>query len=312
LTTDGAVTVRGDASFSGNVVRTSGALEFGGNVALAAGKTLTLTTTGTVTLGAGKSINSALSAGSAKVVLTPAASGAILTVDNSDAKTIALSAQGLTITSGNLTVAADAELDTGDQAVTVTGTLTAASGATVNGITFTGGTDIAALDEDEVAINDLTIAAAATLSIPAGKTLTVEETLTVNGTLEIVGAGDVVLTAAATKVVLNAGGKLDVKHEDGKFGEGTQADTKVTVAASSASETPTKALVAKTGTVWTVTTDDDGDGTNVSSNKIILGTLALDFDGTAAVNGDACDASGVAAAGTLVVGAGTVITFIGS
>jgi hypothetical protein len=116
-----------------------------------------------------------------------------------------------------------------------------------------------------------------------------------------------VLTAAATTVTLNAGSALDVLATTGKFGEATQTDTKVSVTGSNSG----KAKVEANSTVWTVT--DDSTGTDISSSdKIVLGTLTLDFNGTSAVTDDACAASDSAAAGKLVVGAGTTITFKGT
>jgi hypothetical protein len=131
------------------------------------------------------------------------------------------------------------------------------------------------------------------------------------GKIEITGEGDLELTMAATKVVLNAGSSLDVLAATGKFGEATQTDTKITVAAATDATTATKAKVDADSTTWTVTTDETG--TDISaSDKIVLGTLTLDFDGTNEVSVDACAVSGTAAAGELIVGADTVITFIGT
>jgi hypothetical protein len=246
------------------------------------------------------------------VVLTPV-TGAKLTATTATQK-ITLSEANLVITSGDLVV-------TGTGGLEASGSASFGAGAGAKAVGFTLpaiASGITALSGDAITVKTVSVAAA--LTIPVGKTLTVvadgvlteTNVLTVNGTLEIVGNGSVVLGAAAHSVVLNAGGKLDVKAATGKFGEASQTDTKVTVAASSASTTPTKALVVKAGTVWTVTTDNEG--TNISSEgKIRLGTLTLDFNGTSAVNADPCAASaGDAAVGSLVAGAGTVITFIGT
>jgi hypothetical protein len=127
------------------------------------------------------------------------------------------------------------------------------------------------------------------------------------GVITIAGGGELELTKALSKVVLLAGGAIDIKTATGKFGESDQTETQITVEG-----TEGNAKVVKEGTIWTVTDDDTGD--NISaSNKIILGTLTLDFNGTSAVNNDPCAASGGSAAGgKLIAGAGTTITFIGT
>jgi hypothetical protein len=140
------------------------------------------------------------------------------------------------------------------------------------------------------------------LSLAAG-----EITVGDGGVITIEGAGNLEFTVAASTVILSAGGAIDVKAATGKFGEASQTDTKITVTG-----TEGKAEVVKDGTTWTVT--DDGTGTDISTTgKIILGTLTLGFNGTSAVNNAAgADAALNAAAGKLIAGPDTTITFIGT
>jgi hypothetical protein len=182
--------------------------------------------------------------------------------------------------------------------------ITVAAFGSVNGTVFPGATSITAIGDGEFTIGSLTV--------PAGAVFTVACELTVTGTLAIEGDGSVGLALAADKVILPVGGALDVKHATGSFGEATQSDTKVTVVASG-NPTATPAAGTKNGTMWTVTTASSGDGTDFSSTPIILGTLKYATNNsTAAVDGTACaDADTAAAAGKLVAGTGTTITFAG-
>jgi hypothetical protein len=98
-----------------------------------------------------------------------------------------------------------------------------------------------------------------------------------------------------------------VKDATGKFGEATQSDTKVSV---SGSEGSGKALITNAGTVWTVTDDSTGTTSEVA---IILGTLKLALTGNVAISAKpGAAASTGAAAGKLIAGTGTTITFIGT
>ncbi|MDR3161006.1 MAG: hypothetical protein LBU28_05255, partial [Spirochaetaceae bacterium] len=106
--------------------------------------------------------------------------------------------------------------------------------------------------------------------------------------------------------VLTDGGAIAVSSATGKFGEATQTDTKITIAGSDGN-----AKVEAAGTIWTVS--DDATGTDISSTgEIVLGTLTLDFDGTSAVTAAAGAVSTSAAAGKLIAGEDTTITFIGT
>jgi hypothetical protein len=193
------------------------------------------------------------------------------------------------------------------------GTLTLGKNATVDAgassAVVKGGTDTAVSISKDATLSGIKIKAGTTLTVATGATLTVGGLLTVDGTLSIAGTGNVLLTAATTSVVVNAGGAIDVLAATGKFGEATQTATKITVAGTA---TNAKVDVTSTG-VWTVTTHATGTDISGTGDEIVLGTLALNFDGTSAVTAVACVASTTsAAAGKLIAGAGTTITFAGS
>jgi hypothetical protein len=134
--------------------------------------------------------------------------------------------------------------------------------------------------------------------------------ITVDGGIDIAGVGDLALTLAATKVIFNENSYLDVKDAAGKFGEADQTETKITVAGTGLN---VNAAVTNDGTTWTVTAAETG--TNITSAPIILGTLALGFNGESPVStapGAEADADPAKAPGKLIAGAGTTITFIGT
>jgi hypothetical protein len=177
-----------------------------------------------------------------------------------------------------------------------------------------GGTTTVTLNATTVEVQaGTTLTMKTGLMVPGNKNLTVNGTLRMNKTLEIAVNGGVELTTSKSKVIFNAGSSLDVKTNLGRFGEATPTNTKITVAAASASTIPTLATVSGGGTNMMVTTG--GAGTNLSNSHIVLGTLALDFDGTNPVAADSCLAAGspvAARGGTLTAGTGTVITFTGT
>jgi hypothetical protein len=217
---------------------------------------------------------------------------------------------------GTATLAAATATDVTFEATDGLGTLTLGNHAAVSAGAATAANlgksgDTFSIGKDAT-LGGVTVPAGATLTVATGATLTVGGVLTVSGTLEIAGNGKVLLTAAATSVVLKADGAIDVKDATGAFGEATQTATKMKVGAAATPGTATKALVANATTTWTVTTDSTG--TDVSSSGfIVLGTLKLAFNGTSNVSAAAgADAAGNAAAGKLVAGTGTAITFIGT
>jgi hypothetical protein len=206
--------------------------------------------------------------------------------------------------------------------------VTLKAGKNINGVLVAGGKDVVltptatavlTYTTDKIALTEANLdLTSGELSIPAGKEFStakefkVGTALTVDGTLTVDGEnGDVLLTDATTKVVLNVGSTLAVTNANGKFGEATPADTKITVAASSAPGTPTKAKSSADNTTWTITTEATT-GDNFTDGKLpILGKLKIAIDGTSAVDGKACD-SGDGAIGTLKAGEGTTITFTGT
>jgi hypothetical protein len=305
--TTAAVTVTGKAEIDGIVTNGAAAsvFVFNGPTTI---DTFTSGNAGTVIAGTGSvTIAKALTDTSTKTVIIKNSGGVTLTVANTIAANLVATKATIKGTSTNgVTIESDATditLDTGTSIDVTAEGASIVAGGTTNKVTITGATlkpGTYTGTDGKLSLDDAT-----------------EIEVANGGKIEVAGAGgDLVLTKTASKVVLKAGGTIDVKDAGGKFGEADQTDTKVTVAASSAPSTATKAKVAKVGTVWTVTTDGIGTNISVKENRIRLGTFALDFDGTSEVNEDACIAStaesATAAAGKLITGAGTVITFIGT
>ncbi|MDR0637796.1 MAG: hypothetical protein LBG27_02655 [Spirochaetaceae bacterium] len=261
---------------SGAIIAGSGAVTFTAALGATTDNNVTVKNTGGVTLTAKNTIATNIDA--TKVTIKGSDTGVII---DSDAASITVNA------SESITVPADGGVVAGGTTDKVTIT-----GATLKPGTYTGTTGKLALSANtEIEVAD-------------------------NGAIEIAGTGDLNLTESTSKVVLNAGGAIDVKAATGKFGEATQTETKVTVGTAANPSTATKAAVVKADTVWTVTTDAAGTDISAPADKIILGTFAVDFAGTSNVDVDPCIAatadSKTAAAGKLVAGAGTAITFIGT
>jgi hypothetical protein len=222
-------------------------LTLGGEVYIGDGKTITLSTsdtTGTLTLKDGSTIYAkpagdpvllvtANNAGST-VVLTPVA-GAVLTAA-ATGKSLTLSVQDLTLTEGEIEVAAGATLDVGNLALTVSGTLD------VKGTLSAGTAGVTVGDAtNKAAIKNATIAGA-TL---AGGT----------GTVTLASSGDITLSSDGTNagVVTTAGSGSVVAGATTFSGVGTwtaskSADTITGVKISSAAAGATIAAVGTTGT----------------------------------------------------------------
>jgi hypothetical protein len=191
------------------------------------------------------------------------------------------------------------------QAATLAGKLNGITTGTavVNGATVTLSANVSLTETTTV------VPAGVTLAVPSGKTLTVPsgKTLSVSGSVVLGNAAD-------AKVILHADAVLNVAATGGLFSGNSgndQAKVTITVAASGgATATKAKATVGD-NPYWIITSTTTETGDDISSNKIVLGRLTLDFDGTSNVNGDPCAASGSAAAGRLKAGTGTVITFGG-
>jgi hypothetical protein len=179
--------------------------------------------------------------------------------------------------------------------------------------TADGGSIVAGGTENKVTIAGATLGKGTYTATTGKLSLGTTAVIKVDGGIEIAGTGNLELTLAATKVVLNASAVLDVKAATGKFGEATQAETLVSVAGDQGNA---KVVKDAMGAIWTVSDDDTGTDISTAANNIVLGTLVLDFDGTSAVNNDPCATTGTpnpnAAPGKLITGAGTTITFIGT
>ena len=299
--TTGAVTVKGAAIIGGTLTNGAEATVFTFN-GPATIDTFTSGNAGTVIAGMGAvTVTKALSDTSTNTVIIKNTGGVTLTAANTIADnvvatniTIIGSSTGVTIKSDGtaITVSADASII----------------------VPGTGGSIVAGGDDDNVTITGAVLKAG-TYTGTSGK-LSLSTTAVIEvangGAIAVAGSGDLELTLAATKVVLLAGGAVDVKAGTGKFGEATQANTKLTVGTAAAPNTPTKATVVKDGAsaVWTVTSTTE---TGTGETNVILGTLKLAITGTSNVDGAAgAAADGSAAAGKLVAGQGTVLTFIGT
>ncbi|MDR0639289.1 MAG: hypothetical protein LBG27_10405 [Spirochaetaceae bacterium] len=144
-TVTGTVTVKGASVLGGDITRgTSGAYHFGGDVTIADGKKIALTSTDTLTLAGGASIkagaNTVLSASGGDVAITPA-TGAVLTAAAASKK-IGVSTAGIAFT-GTLVVSGELEATAKPITVTTgTGILAVAPGGK---ITTTGATDAGAI-----------------------------------------------------------------------------------------------------------------------------------------------------------------------
>jgi hypothetical protein len=283
--TDVAVAFNNTVSFADDVTRTTGgALSFGGNVTLEKEKAITLGGTATVTLKAGAAINAALSAGDADVVLTPA-TGAVLTVDASDDKKIALSTAGLAVTSGTLSVATGAEL-----AVPTSLSLSVAAGAVLD---IVGDVSLAGT-------GSVVLATAAT-----GQT----------GGAKITGTGK--LTAQDAEIVGGTGGWLAVLASGSTAATVTIASTatngQATITGSATSHTASlkggagAAITQKSGTVsnsltlTTVTVDLSADGSFTLKGATTNGAKVVLVAVTAIIKG-AGDTGAVTTANVTAIG----------
>jgi hypothetical protein len=208
------------------------------------------------------------------------------------------------------TVAAGGVLTTGavtafDGSGTTAATLTASAGSTVNGFLFPADATITELGEDAVTISALTIPATTTLTVAAGKTLTVDGTLTVEGTL--------VLPAATSTVVIPAGGELTATTGTAELlgsSSSTIAGVKLTVAATGSS-TATKVKLSGTSPVFILTTEATS-GTGDTTPTPIVGKSKWTFTNAAIGGVSPADASTDAAGGTLKAGLGTKLILAGS
>jgi hypothetical protein len=240
--TSGAAYIAGDVVFKGNVTRTAGDVYFGGDVTLYNGKTLTLTTTGTVNLAAGKQIivgGGAISGADGTVPFTPVleavtttaltpVTGAVLTagaaygstateVELAAAKSIDLGTASLAITTGDLRVAAGSTLGITAKTLSTTGLagrLSLADGATV---TLSNSAD-SKIDFGTVA-SEATVAGNATnpVSLTAsGAAVTLgNDTISGAGATLALGVGtggsvDAVITTGAGKNLTLDGAVLDL------------------------------------------------------------------------------------------------------
>jgi hypothetical protein len=216
-TATGAVTVKGASVLGGNVSRTSGVYSFGGDVTIADGKSITLTSTDTVTLAKGAAIkvdsDTVLSAPNGDVVITPV-TGAVLTAAS---KKIAVGTAGIAF-KGTLAVSGELEANAKDITVTsVTGILAinadgkvttkgaATAGAIIlgdatNGVTLTGAGSWTATGSTVTLTQ--TGADAATI----GKTGSAAATLTASGTAPAIN----VLVGSTGANVLTIGGGTEI------------------------------------------------------------------------------------------------------
>jgi hypothetical protein len=298
--TTGAVTVNGAATIGGTV--TNGAavsvFTFNGTTAI---DTFTSGNPGTVIAGTGEvAIAKTLVDTSTNTVSIKNTGGVTLTAANTIADNLVATKVTITTDGTNgLTIDSDGTALTVPTGGSVTVPASAASivaGGETNNVTITGATLKPGVYTG--ASGKLSLSTTAEIAVANG------------GAIDIAGTGDLELTAATSKVTLNAGGAIDVKAATGAFGEATQTETLVTVAASSATDTPAKADITNTDTTWTVTATA---GTGSAATNIILGKLKLALTGTAAINNaSGADAESSAAAGKLIAGTGTVITFIGT
>jgi hypothetical protein len=297
--TTGAVTVNGAAIIGGTLTNGAAASIFTFNGATTI-DTFTSGNAGTVIAGTGAvTITKALSDTSTYTVIIKNTGGVTLTAANTiGLKTVATKVTLKGDGTNGVTIEDDAALVVGsNSSVTVPADGSIVVGDNDNQVTITG------------AVLKAGTYTGATAQLSLSTTAVIE--VANEGKIAVAGSGDLELTLAATKVVLLAGGAVDVKAATGKFGEATQANTKVTVGTAAAPDTPTKALIAKDGPnpVWTVTTDTVGTG----ETNVILGTLKLVITGTSEVTTQVgAAAGGDSAAGKLVAGAGTAITFIGT
>ena len=342
----GAIDVKGELKTTGATSHvtlggagtiTAGSLDLAGNLAAATGTAVTVKgaakITGTLSNGAAATVFTFDGPTTVTGQFTPGAAnteiagkGAVTftaALGDTSANTVIIkNTGGVTLTAENTiadnVVATNVTIIGGNTGVTIKSDGTA---LTVNSnesiiVPPTGGSIVAGASTDTVTITGATLKPGTYTGAATGLSTIGEIEVAGAGKIDIAGNGDLALTAAATKVVLLAGATIDVKAATGKFGEATQTNTKVTVGTAAAPTTPTKATVENSGTTWTVTTDITGTNISAVGKRIFLGAFALDFDGTNDVEEDACIAStaneGTAAAGKIVAGTGTAITFIGT
>jgi hypothetical protein len=292
-----AVTFGNNVSFGGDVTRTTGGdLSFGGDVTLAKDKALTLTGVETVALAPGKSINGALTAGNAGVVLTPT-TGAVLTVDTTEAKKITLGTAGLTLTSGELTVAAGAELGLGDS-------LTLAAGAK---LINNGAIPITAAKSLILTADSAPAGIAGTGTITAGKTTItgVWDAVGATGTVTILSSADGATITAASATGLKAGAGAAITQAAGTSNVLTIATGTAIDLTDAGSITLAKAEtdggsidLSYTSAKITGLTGGDGDQTFVDTN-IANATYAVGTSGAGDVTG-----GGTAGLGNAWIGGG--------
>jgi hypothetical protein len=327
----GAIAIGGNATFSNTLTTgtgavTVGSLEVTGAASLGAGgltvngaaefkSTLTNAAASTATFNGATTIDTYTSGGAATVIAGTGSVTIAKTLGDISTNTVVIKNTGGVTLTAESTIASDIKATK----ATIKGV---AAGLTIGGTTLkipaNGSIDVTAEGASIVTTgtaNKVTITGA---TLKAGiytgtdgrlsLSTTAEIEVADGGMIEIAGAGNLELTGATSKVVLKEGGAIDVKADTGNFGEASQTDTKVTVAASSA-PTATKATITEAPTkVWTVTSVGTG---GTGATNIILGTLKLAITGTSDVNA-VVGASDSGAVGKLITGTGTVITFIGS
>jgi hypothetical protein len=179
------------------------------------------------------------------------------------------------------------------------------AGGTVNSIKFPGNTNITGgLATATATIDSLTIPASETgyLELPAGKTLTVMGVLTVNGGLVLKAADSKVLLSAGAQATVAAGGKLYGINAN----KPNVTKVTLTVVATSAPTTATKAKITDSGSVYTLTTEAS---TGIILTKTV-GNASFAFT-DAAINALEATAAATAANGTFKAGAGTAIILAG-
>jgi hypothetical protein len=324
LTVTGTLTTGSGVATIGGALDVTGAASFGGNLDVTGEasfeSTLTNTAEAAFTFGDATTVTGVLTPGAA---LTIAGEGAVTHTaslgDTSTNNVIIKNTEGVTLTAANTLAAnlvATKATIVGDTTTGVTIDADATGAFTVPANAYitvpADGSIVAGASDNAITIAGAKLKPGTYTYTASGTKLSLGTTaeIEVDGGIEIAGAGDLELTLAATSVVFNENSYLDVQDATGSFGEGTQTNTKITVAG-----TLSKAKVEKdaAGDIWTVSADGTGTDISAAASNIVLGTLALDFVGTSAVTNDPCaNADTAAAPGKLVTGTDTTITFIGT
>ncbi|GHV78160.1 hypothetical protein AGMMS49942_29810 [Spirochaetia bacterium] len=202
-------TFNGTVSFAKAVSRTSGAFTFNGDVTLSTAATITLTSTGNLTLKAGKSIkvgtDTVLRAGVADVTIEPTA-GAVL----------APTTKKITVGTANIKIS-------GDLIVADGATLAATQGSTVGDIALASTATITTVGTGKVEIGAVYFLSGAGKFTNTGDVLTFASTNGTTGTitgtgatvLKLTGAAVLTINAAATTGVTVSTATIDVSDSAG-------------------------------------------------------------------------------------------------